>query len=381
MDQNNLNNQPDNSVAPQPQVEPQPQPVEPTPPVMAMPEPQKPKKSKKPLIIVLIIAVVLALLGGGSALAYNMWYQNPDKVLSDVVSKIASRDNQSGQAKLAVSNDEMKATVDLSNKMRDGKVSVVANADIEVEDMKLKIAGNAVYDKDGTTYVKVDNVSELLDALIDVQLAEAQDGMSAEEQAMMVGMAKAMLQPIVTKVDGQWIKIVPEDLDKNSQSDDEMKCVSQAYKMFSDDKAARDEIYSTYDDHKFMESVENLGSKDGNIGFVYQLNKDTAKQFGEALEQTKVGKKLAECDDDSAKATSTVDEGSEDIKDATVKLEVWANRWSHQLASLKLTVDQEDNKLSLDYTPNYDQDVTVDVPTDAMTVDELTKDLGGLFGL
>lgn len=377
MDQNNLNNNQNN---PQPA---SPQPVESVPPV---PAPAKSKKSKKLLFVGLIIAVVLVLLGGGSALAYNLWYQNPDKVLSDAVSNLVSRDSFTGDAKLTLDSADVKATVDLSNKMADGNVSVEANANVETEDLTLNIAGNAVYDKDGTVYVKVNNADELLDALIEVQMAESGD-LPAAQQAMAVGMMKSIFQPIVDTVNGQWIKIVPEDMAQSSQPDDEMKCVSDAYKMFKDDQAARDELYAAYHDHKFMQLDEKLGSKDGNIGFSYTLDQDAAEEFGKAVEQTKIGKKVAECNKDDA--TSTVEDDAKDdeqTQDATVKLELWVDRWSHQLAILKLTAEApadaeeaDDAKINLEYTPNYDQDVKIDVPTDAITTDELGKQLEGMF--
>lgn len=356
-------------------------PVEVTEPVSPSLELNK-KKSKKPLLVGGIIAAAVVVLGGGSALAYNMWYQNPDKVLADSLSNMVSRDNLSGDGQLNIDMKDYQATVDVSNKMLNGQMSFVADASFDYEDMTVNLAGSAVYDKDGTVYIKVDKAAELLDTIIDAQLDELGGDMTADEKTMAVGMMKAMFEPIIKKVDGQWIKIVPKDIDKDDDSSDDMKCVSETFNMFSEDEAARTELVDAYKEHKFMVAGEKLGSKDGNLGFTYTLDEKIADEFGKAVEQTKLGKKIASCDEDSSAAET--DDATKDAEDELdqIKLEIWVNRWSHQLASLKLTAaSTDDQKIDLNYSPNYDQDIKIDVPTEATTLDELTKEMNGMFSL
>ena len=347
-------------------------------------QPDKPmnKKSKKPLIIGVVIAAAVVVLGGGSALAYNMWYQNPDKVLSDAVSNLVSRDSLAGKGELKVSDDEYDGTVDVSHMILDGKASFTVNMNIDYkkEDMKLDIAGNAVYEKDGTVYIKVNNAQKLFDSMIDSQI-EKDKTMSASEKAMAKGMAQAMFGSVIKEIDGQWIKISSKDISDKEDSSDDMKCLAEATDMISNDKDARNEIKSVYMDNKFMVVKDKLGSKDGNIGFVYKFDQTKVKDFEKAVEETKLGKKIAECDTSSSDKTD--DTKADESELDNVSVEIWVDRWTHDLAKLHVTSEGgSDGDVQMDYTPDYETEVTsIETPKDAITLDELSKRMGNMFNL
>lgn len=339
------------------------------------------KKPKKSLVVGAIVAAAVVVLGGGSTLAYNMWYQNPDKILSDTVSNLFSRDSLAGNGVIKANTEESTTTVNIAHMIFEDQASLTvdANVDSKEEDLKIDIDGNAVYEKDGTFYIKVNNVQKLFDRLIESQMQSRSSDMTAEQQAMARGMVQMMFGSVIREIDGQWIKISPKDMTEDEDSSDSMKCSAEAFEMLSSDKAVQKELTDTYKKNRFMVVKENLGAKDGNLGFVYTFDQNKADDFEKAVEDTKFGQKAAECSsDDDADFDDTKDD---ELKADDVNVEIWVDRWSHDLVSAKVTSDLEDDgSLELTYTPDYDAEVkAIEIPKNATTLEELQKKLGGLL--
>ena len=134
------NNQtPQDPIVPLPQptpsiVSPPPAPQEPQDPVnpVVAPVPQQvvtsPKKGKRGLLWAIVALVIVVLLGGGSALAYNFWYQNPNKVVSDALLHAVTAKTVSMTGTLDMSTKDYKVKLEVS-----GKNSLEANSQVAVK--------------------------------------------------------------------------------------------------------------------------------------------------------------------------------------------------------------------------------------------------------
>lgn len=344
-------------------------------------QPETPKKSKKGLIIGGVIAVFLVLGLGGSVAAYNLWYQNPDKVLVDsVVNAIKAKSSkvsgtftwQNDDASLTItptfqaneSAGAVKATVKFSSKSEETKMLDGATIDADI-----------VFQKSGTVYFRLANLKEnfdkTADALVEEQIKQYEaSGMSMtdEEKAQAEQMIKGMYQPFVEKLDNQWIKV---EADKKTDSSDERKCFSDAYAKFSSDELAN-EVGDVYKQHRFVTVKDQLEDRDGSMGYELELDELEAKEFGKAFEKTKIGKELAKCDENANTDTFSSENNDDDFKSSSFK--VWISRWGHELTHVSFDAtlkDESAGSFKGEFDTEFNKDVDITVPKGAKSFDEI----------
>ena len=138
---------------------------QPQPPTVLSASPQTPKKSRKGLIIGSIIAGALVLFGGGGVLAYNVWYQNPEKVIFDAITHAMTAKSATGKGEISLKSDEfaLKVTFDGENSGSDGRVNAKVKMEGESDGESLAIDVTAsVLIKGETLYFKLDNVQKTI---------------------------------------------------------------------------------------------------------------------------------------------------------------------------------------------------------------------------
>lgn len=344
----------------------------------------KPRNRKKALIVA--AAVIVAGLGGSVA-AYNLWYQNPDKVLVDSVINMAKADTVKMGGSFKWQNDDIAVNMTPDFVAQDANGIFKAKVAIESKSENTKVLdgatvdANIAYEKDGTFYFKLDGLKGIydsaIDTLIDQQAASyrsmAGRAMTDAEKERARTTIDSMYGTIVDKLDGQWIKA---DTESNSENAKRQKCLATAYKKF-EDRAVVNEVSDAFKEHRFITVKERLGSKDGNLGYKLDLNQDTARDFLKSFRETSIGKELLKCDEDSLKLD---DSSNDDLKDAS--LEVWVSRWSHELARVKFSGQNEkaeSGSFNGDITTSFNEPVEVSLPKDAKTLEEVLGE-GGLFG-
>jgi len=338
-------------------------------PVVAV-APAPSKKPRKGLLIGLIVAAVLVVLGGGGALAYNFYYQNPDKVVGDALMNALTAKSVSSDATLDIKGDDYSAKITLSGHTNEEAAGLAkVKIDYTSEDLSYTTDGEGVFAKNGDLFVKVNNVKELADTL-----AQSSEGM----------VDFSLFDGVIEKVDSTWVKISGDDLGTVSEDyKDTQKCIADYTSKLSSDKALQksvtDEIVTLYSNNKFVIIAENLGSKEvkgvGSLG--YKLNFDSAKAetFTAALEGTQIGKKLKECDstiDFKDVAKNLTEEGD---SNGTTTTELWVSRFGHEITEMSLIGTGGEADGTLVVQPTFNKNEAVETPKDSMSVKELMTEI------
>ena len=371
--------------------------------------------SKKKVVIGGILAAVLVLLIGGGAAAYKMWYQNPNKVVGDALLSVldATTGTATGTATVDSKEVSVKVTTDgKSSKDAAGSDTTITftmkSGELAKKDFTVK--AGTVLTKDGVVYVKLSNLEDaansLLDAYIKTQvkaqieyqnaiyrtqtgkdMTEAQKK-QLEQQVMTQASkaAKEQMNPIVKKFDNQWIKIDLKEF--SDEAGKAQKCLTDAYTKLHDDKSVRKEIVTTYEKNQFVVIKDELGAKNGSLGYLVDLNEDKAKQFGKDFKETDFAKDVNKCIKDAGGET---DDATDDLTDDSTKspikdgrFEIWVDRWSHKLTGIhyEAAVDEAGSqaKMVADYSFKLGASADVEIPKDAKTLDDLKKEFQTLDG-
>lgn len=333
--------------------------------------PSAPKKSRKGLIALIISIAAVLLLGGGAALAYFLWYQNPDKVVSDAFSSAFSAKSVEFKGSINVDSSADQTSgvknVRLSFDGKSNNDAALIDAVFEVASSNgqtVKVDGSVVTsDKD--IFVKVKNLENVLNIMLNAPEGES--------------ILNTPLGPLVKKVDGNWIKLSNGDLsDINEEYNKVQTCTSDLVAKVKKDKSYLNELGDVYKKNKFIVIEKSLGSKTvsgvDSIGFVVKTDVAKVKSFVKAVGDTKFGKEFATCDDsiDFNKMADEIKEADE--KDGTATVEVWAARFGHQLTGINITSNDDTSVTALSSEFTFNKEVKIDTPTEALTIKDITEE-------
>lgn len=322
------------------------------------------KKSKKRTAIVLT-AVAVVVLGGGGAAAYNLWYQNPEKVLGDAMSNMLSAKSASTDSILTVdSSGDAKYNVDFKLKtlsdQDNAELDMSVSAEAEGKDYNL--SGNVIVKNNEKLFFKINDLKKTL-----------------EDTGLMsyVG-SSASAVSFIEKIDGTWIVVDQDDLDEATGSDDKTtECIENAVKKLRDDKEYAKDVRELYKKNPLVKVTKKLGSKDGSLGYEIEFVRENAVKFANGMNDTKFYKDIKKCDssieDLDGEEMFKEDEDAKDEDKATVN--VWIDRWSHQLTKLEINGSADDTKVSFTMNTKFNVPVKIDEPKDPITIDELEADI------
>lgn len=322
------------------------------------------KKSKKPIIVGGIIALVLGLLAGGGAFAYSV-YQDPQKVITDAVLSAVVAKSATYTGTLSVDSSDIKATVKLSGKGNEKSETLNADITLTLGGKELSLTGDGIISSTGDLYVKLSNLDSLGDTL--TTLVNAQTG----------GVNSASLvDKLIKKVDGTWIKVASDDLKSFSDSlATTQSCFTKVSEKYKNDTSVFSEIGVLYQKNQFIVVQKELGVVNGSIGYELKADDAKTKAFAESLKTTKLYTALHDCDE-----TFTIDpKALVDNGEVADTYQLWANQWTHQLT--KFGVKSTSGGATLDATISTDlgKAVTVDVPTETTTLSQLSDDLQAIL--
>ena len=334
-------------------------------------EPTPPKKRKKAFIIGAIVAGAAALLIGGGALAYNLWYQNPNKVVSDAIVNAITAKTISATGVLEVETDDYKLKVEAS-----GKNSLEAHSNVAVkvtysaDDVNFVVDGEGVYSAEGDIYVKLKDARKLADSI--------------EEQSN-GDVSFEVFDGVINKVDGKWIKIGKEDLgDVSEEYEKSQKCVADISKQLEEDasfrKTVEKETENLYKSHPFIVVGDKLGSRTingaGSLGYKLTGDEKVADEFFTSFGDSQLGKKFKDCNKDidfSNIFNESTDK--EDKSTGTTEAEIWVSRFGHSITEVNLKGEDDGSKGSLVLNPVFNKNEKVEIPSDTIPFTELQKDI------
>lgn len=340
-----------------------PPPFEPSPDLPIAPT-SKPKK--KGLLIGLIVAAVIIVLCGGSALAYNFWYQNPDKVVTDgIINAIKAKSiKYTGSA---VTTGDQPVKIEVSGRGDEKSHDLNAKVTFKYEDKAVTLEGALLIDAKGDLYLKVRNIDTLIN-----QYRDAQDN----------AQFKQLIDDVVSKVNDQWIKVNADDLKSFSEtSSKSQKCFTEAVKKIESDKAVRSELADTYKKHKFIIIDDKLGSQNGSLGYKLHLDSDVAKVFTSDLRNTQFYKAMQDCDKDFKINENDLFKESKNSDKTETSVELWVSRFSHQITKLNIEEDTPGKgKATIVFEPTFDTGIdAITTPEESTTIKQLQSDFEALF--
>ncbi len=332
---------------------------------------------KKKFIIAGIIALVVVGLMGGSAFAYTT-YQKPENALLDAASKALSA--KQVRAKTTVTSDftyttgETKITFDkLTFDMgieRTPTIDEDAELTLTYNEKAISLKATVLANDKGEIYFRVSNLKDTIKKTIGSELT-----------------ITAKAEQYLTNIDGKWAKYTLDELKKDNPSTGKIaQCTIDTYKKYKDDKKAIQESVELYKKNQFVVVKGDSLTKDGNIGYVVDIDKVKAKAFDKALASTTIGKELDSCDGSTSDASpeetdregDTTNASDQDPKTITT---VWISQWTHTLHSIDTVTSNisglDGKKFAVTTRTDFDfsKGVTTSVPTDAMKMTDWTDNV------
>lgn len=393
MDQQPQNiGQPGVQPSPQPTPQPVPQPSM-QPPVPPQPVAQPvftppPKPGKKKKIIGIILGVVGLLIIVSAVLLYFVWWQSPNKMVTDALLSVvtAEKMNNTGTLVIEAPSSDVKMTITTKGTTNNGALSGDATVKLEVEalDEDVVFDVHGVASDDGVLYVKIDKLRETVDTVIDAiikrQTQQYRDqGMTESDIAQVEDVAKQQvssmfsLDTLIPKVDGQWIRIASDDLEDN----EEAQCTADVMKDIQKDKEVTREVMAIYDANRFIQVKDKVDAKDGAPGFRLTGDRDKAQAFMSEFKKTETAGRLLKCDSTIFDSVDDALKETDSSSNADIDFVIWVDRFSHKLKSLQLDVTskEDETKVSATYDFEIGQANEVVVPSDARDFKDIYDDI------
>lgn len=345
------------------------------PPQMAMGQ----RKSKAGLIIAICAAVLVVLLAIAGATAYA-FYQKPENVLLDAVSKLPLATKVS--TKTTVNSNFSYEADGVKIKFKrftfdtgaENTPKFDANAELvlEVNGKELSLKASGLVTDNGTVYFKDNIVSSIKETL------------SILHQKL-----PAQAEKHLKKIDGKWVKYSLADARKqDKKSANQLQCVIDAYKKYSKDDKAKHQISSVYKKHPFIIIDKEVKSQNGNFGYDVSVDDDKAEAFWKDFRETSFAKSIESCAPNISSSSSDTYKSAKKAKSkADATMTVWVSQWSHELrgVDVKATNLKTDSRSDKNYNVSaktvidFSKGSQVAVPGDAISAEEWARAISQSF--
>ena len=346
------------------------------PPQMAMGQ----RKPKVGLIIAICAAILVVLLAIAGTAAYA-FYQKPENVLLDAVSKLPLATKVSTKTTVnsnfsyeadGVNIKFKKFTFDTGAE-NTPKLDANAELALEVNGKELSLKASGLATDNGTVYFKVDNI-----------VSSIKETLSILHQKL-----PAQAEKHLKKIDGKWAKYSLADVRKqDKKSADQLQCVIDAYKKYSKDDKAKHQISSVYKKHSFIIIDKEVKSQNGNFGYDVSVDDDKAEAFWRDFRETSFAKSVESCAPNVSSSSSDTYKSAKKAKSkADATMTVWVSQWSHELrgVDVKATNLKTDSRSDKNYNVSaktvidFSKGSQVTVPSDAISAEEWASAISQSF--
>ena len=345
------------------------------PPQMAMGQ----RKSKAGLIIAICAAVLVVLLAIAGATAYA-FYQKPENVLLDAVSKLPLATKVS--TKTTVNSNFSYEADGVKIKFKrftfdtgaENTPKFDANAELvlEVNGKEMSLKASGLVTDNGTVYFKDNIVSSI-----------------KETWSILHQKLPAQAEKHLKKIDGKWVKYSLADARKqDKKSANQLQCVIDAYKKYSKDDKAKHQISSVYKKHPFIIIDKEVKSQSGNFGYDVSVDDDKAEAFWKDFRETSFARSIESCAPNVSSSSSDTYKSAKKAKSkADATMTVWVSQWSHELRGVdvkaaNLKIDSRSDKnynVSAKTIIDFSKGSQVAVPSDAISAEEWARTISQSF--
>lgn len=345
------------------------------------------KNRKKKNIALFSILGVLALLLILGLVLYFVWYQNPRKVVGDMVSNTlwSKTPSKYDMTSTVTSKDvDIKLTGNGAGTILNGsQATIKADISIKMNNQPITTTLNVdtVVDKDFNMYMKLKDAKKTAAQLEDAFFSASPDAKSlnAEQKAEAKKMIAGYVDPVVSKLDNQWVKVTKDDLKQIDPKLEKLQpCIAETATMFVNDREVKNQLTDAYMKNEFLKVEKELGNKNGSIGYTLGIDKEKANKFGEATKDSKIAKKVKDCAEQVGSSTDRASKNvNEQTADATNEINVWIDQWSHKLTRVEMTTKSKDGSTTAKTEQNisYSGVPAVTVPSDARSASEVAKEI------
>ena len=341
----------------------------PTEPMVVSTLPPK-KKLSKGALVGIIFAGALVLLGGGTALAYNFWYQNPDKVVSDaIVNAVTAKTvSATGTAEIKAKDYTLKIDVSGRNSL-EANSTFAAKVSVKGDGFDYTIDAEALYGAEGDIYLKLNDAEKLAKSF-----EEQSDGQVSFD----------VFESVIKKIDSKWVKISADDIgDFSDDLKEAQQCSADISKKLDSDTAFRkqvmDETQDLYKEHPFIVVGDKLGSRtingQGSLGYTLTGDSKEADAFFTGFGDTVLGKDFKKCNEDVKFEDIISDDFDKENSSTKTEAQIWVSRFGHSITEFNMTAEDDDASGSFVINPVFNKNEAVEVPTDFIPFSELKADI------
>lgn len=329
--------------------------------------PMQPKKKKTGLIIGIVLGVIALIAIISAVLVYFLWWQNPEKMVTDAVSNAIMAKKMTADGKVVIDmRDQGKIELNVKTATDSGKSKANIDAKLAVKGVEknIPLKGDVFLDSDGTIYVKINNFKDLYGTLLEIVMESSSGGnLSRSQIETYRDQTLKKLNSEINKMNGTWMKISPDEIGS------EYNCGINALKKIQSDESARKELAQIYQKNSFFTIKDSkISDRNGGRGFELQgNNKSNSSKFEEEFKNSSVGKALSKC----GKSNGYKSSGSSSIDTASLK--VWVDRSSHELKALELKGDSKKASVEISFDINMNKSEEIKAPSDAESLKEFIE--------
>lgn len=339
---------------------------QPTPQLQYNSMPMRPKKKKTGSIIGVVLGAVVLISIVSAALVYFLWWQNPEKMVTDAISSAIMSKKMTADGKVVVDiRDQGKIELNVKTATDSGKskVNIDAKLNIKGVEKSIPLDGDMVLGDDGTIYVKINNFKDLYSSLLEVVMESSSGGkMSRAQIEAYRDQTLKKLNSEINKMNGTWMKVSPDEIG------DEYKCGIDALKKFQNDESARKELAQLYQKNSFFTIKDSkISDRNGGRGFELQGDNSKLSKFSDELKNSSAGKALGKC------GKSNSYKSSESSSIDTASLKVWVDRSSHELKALELKGDSKKVSVEISFDIDVNKSEEIKIPSSAESLKEFIE--------
>ena len=328
--------------------------------------PMQPKKKKTGLIIGIVLGVIALIAIISAVLVYFLWWQNPEKMVTDAVSNAIMAKKMTADGKVVIDmRDQGKIELNVKTATESGKSKADIDAKLAVKGVEknIPLKGDVVLGDDGTIYVKINNFNELYGSLLEVVMESSSGGkMSRTQMEAYRDQTLKKLNSEINKMNGTWMKISPDEIGS------EYKCGINALKKIQSDESARKELAQIYQKNSFFTIKDSkISDRNGGRGFELQGDNSKLSKFNDEFKKSSAGKALSKC----GKSNSYKSSESSSIDESSLK--VWVDRSSHELKAVELKGNDKKAFVEISFDINVNKSEEIKVPSSAESLKEFIE--------